>query len=132
MKVCMPSWPLIARIKLLPLSQTCAPGVVWLNMLGGVGSKHEVNLGFRVKVGRVCVFARWALRTLSPVNSGLALNSLNALCPVSSWRPLDPLDSLGPGFALDSLGACRTGLALSACGTNGTRWASGALWPAAG
>ena len=36
MKVCMPSWPLMACIKLLPLSQTCAPGVVWLKMLGGV------------------------------------------------------------------------------------------------
>ena len=102
MTVCMPSWPLMVRIKLLPLSQTCAPGVVWLKLLGGGGSKHEVNLGFRVEVGRVGVFARWALRTLSS------------------------------GLALDSLGTCRTGLALSACGTNGTRWASRALWPAAG
>ena len=36
MKVWMPSWPLMVRIRLLPLPHTCAPGVVCERIEGGV------------------------------------------------------------------------------------------------
>ena len=98
MKVCMPSCPLTARIKLLPLSQTCAPGVVWLKMLGWGGGKHEVDLGFGVELSRVGVFTCWALGpcgtigTCWPLCAGRACRALRAC---SARWPLWPRFALG-------------------------------------
>ena len=71
------------------------------------GGKHEVDLGFRVEVGRVdlAVFASWTLRA----------------CGANG--------SLGPNWPC---GTSRAGSTNSTVGTSRASWASRALWPAAG